>query len=91
MNKTKTINWEILKQFKNKKNDMQKAEEKREKETAERAEGTGMLLLTMGQNRSFPKSKINLVLLNSTKLSSYKLRFNSFSINRVEIFSFSMQ
>ena len=60
-------------------------------ETAERTEGAGRLLLTMGQNRSFLSSKTGLVLLKRTKLSSCRLGFNSFSNKRVEAFSFSMQ
>jgi hypothetical protein len=58
----------------------------------QRAEGAGRLLLTMGQNRSHGKDKAGLVLLKETKLFffSYKHGFNSFSIKRVEAFSFSM-
>ena len=57
---------------------MQNAEEKRKKEeAAERAEGAGRLLLTMGQNRSFLNNKAGLVLLKGTKLFSYKYGFNS--------------
>ena len=63
---------------------MQNAEGKRKREAAERAEGTGRLLLTMGQNRCFPKNKASSILLNSTQLSSYRLVFNSFSIKRIE-------
>ena len=48
---------------------MQNAEGKRKKEeAAERAEGAGRLLLTMGQNRSHGKDKAGLVLLKETKL-----------------------
>ena len=68
---------------------MQNAEKKRDKE--EVAEGAGRLLLTMGQNRSLLNSKAGLVLLKRTKLSPYRLGFNSFSSKRVEAFSFSMQ
>jgi hypothetical protein len=57
----------------------------------QRAEGAGRLLLTMGQNRSFLSNKAGLVLLKGTKLSSYKFGFDSFSIKRVEAFSFCMQ
>jgi hypothetical protein len=64
---------------------------KEEKEAAERAEGACRLLLAMGQNRSSLNSKAGLVLLKSTKLSSYRLGFNSFSNEKVEAFSFSMQ
>jgi hypothetical protein len=39
---------------------MQNAKGKRKKEAVERAEGTGRLLLTMGQNRSFLNSKAGL-------------------------------
>lgn len=42
--------------------------------------GTGRLLLTMGQNRSFLYSKAGLVLLKRTKLSSFRLGFNSLEI-----------
>ena len=42
---------------------MQNAKGKKKKEAAERAEGAGRLLLTMGQNRSFLNSKAGLVLL----------------------------
>ena len=73
---------------------MQNAEGKRKKEeAAERAEGAGRLLLTMGQNRSFLNNKADLVSLKGTKLFffSYKPGFSSFSIKRVEAFSFSMQ
>ena len=61
------------------------------KKMLQRAEGAGRLLLTMGQNRSFLNSKAGLVLLKRTKLSPYRLGFNSFSSKRVEAFSFSMQ
>lgn len=47
--------------------------------------------LQMGQNRSFLNNKAGLALLKGTSLFSYKLGFNSFSIKRVEAFSFSMQ
>jgi hypothetical protein len=57
----------------------------------QRAEGADKLLLIMGQNRSFLSNKAGLVLLKETKLSSYKLGFNSFSIKRVEALSFCMQ
>jgi hypothetical protein len=68
------------------------AEGKKKKEEAvERAEGAGRLLLTMGQNSSFLKNKAGLVLLKGTKLSSYRLGFNSFSNKSVEAFSFPMQ
>ena len=60
------------------------------KKKLQRAEGAGRLLLTMGQNRSHGKDKAGLVLLKGTKLFSYKHGFNSFSIKRVEAFSFSM-
>jgi hypothetical protein len=63
----------------------------KEERAAERAEGTGSLLLTMGQNRSFLKNKAGLVLLKGTKLPSLKPGFNSFSTERVRAFSFSMQ
>ena len=65
--------------------------ERGKKKMLQRAEGAGRLLLTMGQNRSFLNSKAGLVLLKRTKLSSYRLGFNSFSNKRVEAFSFSMQ
>ena len=64
---------------------------KRGKKKLQRAEGAGRLLLTMGQNRSFLNSKAGLVLLKRTKLSFYRLDFNSFSNKMVETFSFSMQ
>jgi hypothetical protein len=54
---------------------MQNAEGKRKKEAAEKVEGAGRLLLTMGQNRSFLNSKAGLVLLKRTKISSYRLGF----------------
>ena len=47
---------------------MQNAEGKRKKEAAERAEGAGRLLLTMGQNRSFLNNKANLLLLKEQSL-----------------------
>ena len=66
--------------------------ERGKKKMLQRAEGAGRLLLTMGQNRSFLNNKAGLVLLKGTKLFfSYKHGFNSFSIKRVEAFSFSMQ
>ena len=65
--------------------------ERGKKKMLQRAEGAGRLLLTMGQNRSHGKDKAGLVLLKETKLFSYKHGFNSFSIKRVEAFSFSMQ
>ena len=65
--------------------------ERGKKKMLQRAEGAGRLLLTMGQNRSHGKDKAGLVLLKGTKLFSYKHGFNSFSIKRVEAFSFSMQ
>ena len=68
---------------------MQNAEERGKKEVAERAEGAGRLLLIMGQNRSFLNSKAGLVLLKRTKLSSYRLGFNSFCKKSVEVFFFS--
>jgi len=58
---------------------MQNAEGKRKKEEAAERAGAGRLLLSMGQNRSFLSSKAGLVLLKRTKLSSYRLSFNSFS------------
>ena len=64
--------------------------ERGKKKKLQRAEGAGRLLLTMGQNRSHGKDKAGLVLLKETKLFSYKHRFNSFSIKKVEAFSFSM-
>ena len=65
--------------------------ERGEKKMSQGAEGAGSLLLTMGQNRSFPYSKAGLVLLKRTKHSSYRLGFNSFSNKRVDAFAFSMQ
>ena len=44
-----------------------------------------------GQDRSHGKDKTGSVLLRETKPFSYKHGFNSFSIERVEAFSFSMQ
>ena len=64
--------------------------ERGKKKMLQRAEGAGRLLLTMGQNRSHGKDKADLVLLNETNLFSYKHGFNSFSIKKVEAFSFSM-
>ena len=58
---------------------MQNAEGKRKKEAAEKVEGAGRLLLTMGQNRSFLNRKEGLILLKKTRFSSYKLRFNTLS------------
>ena len=54
--------------------------ERGKKKMLQRAEGAGRLLLTMGQNRSFLNSKTSLVLLKRTKLSSYRLGFNSLAI-----------
>ena len=65
--------------------------ERGKKKMSQRAEGAGRLLLTMGQNSSFLKNKAGLVLLKGTKLSSYRLGFNSFSNKSVEAFSFPMQ
>jgi hypothetical protein len=65
--------------------------ERGKKKMLQRAERAGRLLLTMGQNRSHDKDKAGLVLLKETKLFSYKHGCNSFSIKRVEAFSFSMQ
>jgi hypothetical protein len=42
------------------------------KRMSRRAEGTGRLLLTMGQNRSQGEDKSGLGLLKETKLFSYK-------------------
>ena len=69
---------------------MQRGKGKKE-DAAERTEAAGRLLLTMGQNRSFLNSKTGLVLLKRTKLSSYRLGFNSFSNKRVEAFPFPIQ
>ena len=69
---------------------MQRERDKKKKKILQRAEGAGRLLLTVGQNRSHGKDKAGLVLLKETKLFSYKHGFNSFSIRRVEAFSFSM-
>ena len=63
--------------------------ERGKKKMLQRAEGAGRLLLTMGQNRTHGKDKAGLVLLKETKIFSYKHGFNSFSIKRVEAFSFS--
>ena len=60
------------------------------KKMLQRAERAGRLLLTMGQNRSHGKDKAGLVLLKETKSFSYKYWLNSFSIKKVEAFSFSM-
>jgi hypothetical protein len=60
------------------------------KKMLQRAEGAGRRLLTMGQIRSHSKGKAGLALLKETKLLSYKHGFKSFSIKRVEAFSFSM-
>ena len=69
--------------------------ERGKKKMLQRAEGAGRLLLTMGQNRSFLNNKAGLVLLKGTKFFCFfvfnKHGFNSFSIKRVEAFSFSMQ
>jgi hypothetical protein len=64
--------------------------ERGKKKMSQRAEGAASLLLTMGQNRSHGKDKAGLVLLKETKLFSYKYWLNSFSIKKVEAFSFSM-
>ena len=61
------------------------------KKMLQRAEGAGRLLLTIGEDRSHGKDKTGLVLIRETKPFSYKHGFNSFSIKRVEAFSFSMQ
>jgi hypothetical protein len=56
---------------------------------SQRTEGAGRLLLTMGQKRD----KAGFILLKETKLFfffSYKHGFNSFTIKKVEAFSFSM-
>ena len=47
---------------------MQNAKGKKKKEAAEREEGAGRLLLTMGQNGSLGKNKAGLVLLKETKV-----------------------
>ena len=60
------------------------------KEAAERAEGADRLLLTTVHNRSFLNSKAGLVLLKITKLSSYRLGFNSFCKKSVEVFFFPL-
>ena len=52
----------------------------RRKEKLQRADGTGRLLLTMGQNRFFLNHKADLVLLKGAKLFSDKLGFISFSM-----------
>ena len=64
--------------------------EKGKKKMSQRAEAAGRILLTMGQNRPHGKDKTGLVLLKETKIFSYKHGFNSFSIKKVEAFSFSM-
>ena len=61
------------------------------KEAAERAEGADRLLLTTVHNRSYLNSKVGLVLLKITKLSSYRLGFNSYSNKRIEAFPFFME
>jgi hypothetical protein len=61
--------------------------ERGKKKMLQRLEGTGRLLLTIGQNRAHGKDKAGLVLLKSTNILSYKLRINSFSIKRGEDFS----
>ena len=69
---------------------MQNSKGKRKNgEAEERAEGR--VLLIMGHSKSFINSKACLVLLRRTKLSSYRLGFNSFSNKRVEGFPFSVQ
>ena len=70
---------------------MCRRQRERGKKMLQRAEGAGRLLLTMGQDRSHGKDKAGLVLLRETKPFSYKHGFNSFSIKRVEAFSFLMQ
>jgi hypothetical protein len=63
---------------------MQNAWGKRKKEeAAERAEGTGRLLPTMGRT--------GLSLTKENKTLSYRLEFNLFNNKRIEAFSFSMQ
>ena len=60
----------------------------------QRVEEADRLLLTLGQNMSFLNHKTDLVLLKGTKFCFFFLNkhgFNSFSIKRVEAFSFSMQ
>ena len=66
---TEIFTKELEERAKGKKVKKQEAEAKRKnKEAAERVEGSGNLLLTMGQNNSFLNSKIDLVLLKRTKL-----------------------
>ena len=65
--------------------------ERGKKKMLQRVEGASRLLLTIGKDRSHGKDKAGLVLLRETKSFSYKHGFNSFSIERVEAFSFSMQ
>ena len=62
--------------------------ERGKKKILQRAKGAGRLLLTMGQNRSHGKDKTGSVLIRETKPFSYKHGFNSFSIRRVDDFSF---
>jgi hypothetical protein len=83
-------NFKIIRQLKERERD-QYAEcrgKGGQKEAAERAEGPGRLLLIIGQNRSSLNSKAGLVILQRTKLSSYRLGFNSFGNKMVEAFSF---
>ena len=69
---------------------MQNAKEKRKKEAA-KGRKRAVRLLTMGQNRSFLNLQGRLTLIQGRERSSYKLGLKSFSIKRVETFSFSMQ
>jgi hypothetical protein len=46
--------------------------ERGKKKKLQRGEGTGRLLLTMGQNRSFLNNKADFVLLKGTKIVSLK-------------------
>ena len=66
-------------------------ERRKKKPLAAGSRAADRLLLTKGQNRSHGKDKAGLVLLKGTKLLSYKHGSDSFSIKRVEAFSFSMQ
>jgi len=59
---------------------------KEEKKKLKGEEGAGRLLLSTGKRRPFLNIKADLVLLKGTKLSFYKLGFNSFINKRVELF-----
>ena len=64
--------------------------ERGKKKKLQQAERARRLLLTMGQNRSFLNKKVDFILIKK-KFSTYKLGFNSLSIERVNAFTFAIQ